>query len=273
MAGVALVLVLTGMIPLATAWRANRGSSLRHALAWGGAAWAGWAVALATTALQAEGESPAACYLALCLTGCAAVAVLGARRPGVGPWHFVVLGLLVVLLLPLAEGALPGKGFQLGTVRAVFLAGALAVGVVNYLPTRLGGAAALVGLACAVALGVVMGPTDGLRCLPLAGLLLAAAPWGAWAMSRPTRDLAGVDGIWLGFRDRFGLAWGLRVREQFNRAAANAGWPVELGWGGLHATGGAPPDPATRAAMTAALRGLTQRFGQVGKCASALPSA
>jgi hypothetical protein len=46
-------------------------------------------------------------YLALCLTGCVGVAVLGARRPGVGAWDFVLLGLLAVLLL-VAGGAVAG---------------------------------------------------------------------------------------------------------------------------------------------------------------------
>ena len=62
-------------------------------------------------------------YTALCLTGCAGVAVLGARRPGVAAWHFVPLGLLAVLLMPLAEG---WGHLQLSPVRAGFLGATLA---------------------------------------------------------------------------------------------------------------------------------------------------
>jgi hypothetical protein len=39
--------------------------------------------------------------------------------------------------------------------------------------------------------------------------------------------------MWLDFRDRWGLVWGQRVREQFNHAAENAGWPIQLRWLGL----------------------------------------
>ena len=67
----------------------------------------------------------AAGYVALALTGCVAVAVLGARRPGAAAWNLVVGGLLVVLLLPLAEGALIGTPIHLGTFRTTFLAAVL----------------------------------------------------------------------------------------------------------------------------------------------------
>ena len=56
-------------------------------------------------------------YTALSLTGCAGVAVLGARRPGVGPWNFVLLGLLAVMLLPLAEGLLSRGALHLAGPR------------------------------------------------------------------------------------------------------------------------------------------------------------
>ena len=53
---------------------------------WAGGAWAAW---VATT----WAPGPLATYLALCLSACAGVAVLGARRPGVTAWNFVVAGL------------------------------------------------------------------------------------------------------------------------------------------------------------------------------------
>src|SRR4051794_20710903 len=49
------LLFVTGLYPLGCAWRANRRSSLRHALVWGMAAWLGWGLALA-----AEDWGPAA---------------------------------------------------------------------------------------------------------------------------------------------------------------------------------------------------------------------
>ena len=50
------------------------------------------------------------------------MAVLGARRPGVTAWNFVVAGLLAVLLRPLFEGL--GE-LRLGPAHLLFLGGAL----------------------------------------------------------------------------------------------------------------------------------------------------
>src|ERR1700722_6906550 len=92
------LVMLTGFYPLARAALANRTTTLRPALAWTAAALAAW------TAVTFDPDSLALPYLALCLSGCAGVAVLGARRPGAGAWNFVVGGLLAVFLLPVASG-------------------------------------------------------------------------------------------------------------------------------------------------------------------------
>src|SRR5262249_14364415 len=128
--------LLTGFYPLARALAANRSTTLRPTLAWAAATQA----ALAAAALDPASRTLS--YLALCLGGCAGVAVLGARRPGVGAWNFVLGGLLAVLLLPVATG--------LGTPRLepahlIFLGATLTVGLLNYLPTRIGVAAVLAG--------------------------------------------------------------------------------------------------------------------------------
>jgi hypothetical protein len=264
MAVLAWVILVTGAYPLWRAWRANRRTTLRHTLAWALAAWAAWVVALlADWRGQAPGP-PAVRYFALCLTACAVIGVLGARRPGVGPWNFVLVGLLAVLLLPLAEG--------LGTLhltwpRILFLAGALAVGVLNYLPTRLGPVALLFGAGWGLELAGVL-PAEGVpeavrRVLPVGGLLLALGPWAAYVqMGWRPRPAAEFDRLWLGFRDRFGVMWAQRLTEQFNRAAANAGWPVCLRWPGLRLTPGAAlPAPAVQEEIVATLRALLKRFG------------
>src|SRR5437868_1505128 len=90
----AFILHLSGAAPLWAAARANRGTSLAYAVGWAWLAWMAWGLALFA-------GGPAAGHLALGLTGCAGVAVLGARRPGAGAWNFVVVGLLAVVLLPL----------------------------------------------------------------------------------------------------------------------------------------------------------------------------
>src|SRR5262249_9986665 len=134
------------------------------------------------------------------------------------------------------------------------------VGLLNYLPTRLGPAAALLGAACLVEVVRLM---RGEETEPLAAVglwLLGAAPWAAllscwWAAPPPSP----VDRTWRAFRARFGLVWGLRQREQFNRAAVHAGWPLTLSWTGLrHAGEGTPP---AQDQALATLRAVLRRFG------------
>src|SRR5688572_7693858 len=98
---VAVTLTLAGLVPFWIAWRANRATSLAPAVGWAALAWLGWGGALAFGRWQTGFVEER--YVALCLTGAAGVAVLGARRPYAGAWNFVVLGLIGVLLLPLAE--------------------------------------------------------------------------------------------------------------------------------------------------------------------------
>jgi hypothetical protein len=246
-------LLLTDIWPLAVAWRSGRDTALRHALLWTMAAWAGW-VACAAWGVPGGGAGDVGTYAALCLTGCAGVAVLGARRPGVAAWNFVVAGLLAVLLRPVWEGL--GE-LHLREAHLVFLIATLAVPLLNYLPTRLGLAALALGLACGIETARLAGAAlpGG---VPEAGhLLLAVSPWLAWAgVQLGRRGDSEFDRLWLAYRDRFGLVWGQRMREQFNRAAANAGWPVSLAWGGLRASN-SPPPPAL---LIQTLRAVLKRF-------------
>lgn len=258
------LILLTGAYPLWRAWRASAGTTLRPALLWTVAAWLAWAAELASAARLPADDPLTSRYFALCLTACALVAVLGARRPIAGPWNFVLLGLLAVLLLPLAEG--------LGTLRLswpswLFLAGTLAVGLLNYLPTGQAPAVLVLAGGCAVALANVL-PVEGVaepwrRLLPVGRLLLALAPWVAFGVTiRRSAARSEFDALWRGFRDRFGLVWSQRLREQFNRAAEHAGWPVVLRWGGLRLRPGTElPAPEVQAEMVATLRAMLKRFG------------
>ncbi len=254
---VGFILLVLGLIPLGLCWRANCHTTLVHALNWGVTAWLGWGAAV-IQGPRMELEADVAGYLALCLTGCAGVAVLGARRPQAGVWNLVVLGLLTVLVLPLAENLLVGPR-PLGSLRLVFLGAILMVTVINYLPTRLGWAAFLLGIG-------VLG-----ELLALAGL---AGAWGRWCVMAAVwvgwwswlraddRPGSAFNRLWLDFRDRYGLFWAQRMREYFNQAASNAGWPVRLYWQGLVLPKGAtPPEPAVLENMVATLRSLLQRFG------------
>lgn len=253
---VGLILLGLGLVPLTLGWRANCHMTLVHALSWGLIAWLSWGV----TVVQGPwvgGDFDVPSYLALCLTGCAGMAVMGARRPHAGLWNFVVLGLLTVLVLPLAETLLVGQR-PLGIMRLVFLGAILVVGVINYLPTRAGWAALLLGIG---GLGEL---------LALAGLAGSWGRWcvlaslwiGWWSWLGTDRPVSAFNRLWLDFRDRYGLFWAQRMREYFNQAASNAGWPVRLYWQGLLLPKGAtPPEPAVLEAMVTTLRSLLQRFG------------
>jgi hypothetical protein len=266
MTALALLVWLTGLVPFVPALRVNRRTTLLPALAWALAAWVAWGAVLLSGWQWPAAEPVALRYFALCLTACATVAVLGARRPGVGPWNWVVLGLLAVLLLPLAEGL---DALHLTWPRVVFLAGTLAVGALNYLPTRLGPAALWLALCCGLELWGVLespGAGPGRRVLPAGEFALALTPWVAYAASRARPGgLSEFDRRWLDFRDRFGLVWAQRVREQFNRSAAHARWPVVLRWSGLRLTPGADlPGPAVQEEIVATLKALLKRFGPEG---------
>lgn len=259
-------LFLAGSVPLARAWKANRGTTLRHALAWSWLAWLAWAGTAAADLLTSPEIADICRYVALSFIACAGVAVLGARRPGVVAWNFVVAGLLAVMLLPLAEGLVTGGPLHLAGPRLVFLAGTLAVIALNYLPTRLGPAAVCLALGCTLQVLLLAGP-DGLseqlrRSASAVSLPLLAVPWLAWhGLSRQPPALSVFDAVWLNFRDRFGVLWSQRMREQFNRSAANAGWPVTLHWNGLRLNPLASlPEPERQEEMAAVLSALLKRF-------------
>src|SRR5262249_53320541 len=242
------LLIAAAGVPLFRAGRANRTTALAHALGWAVAAWCAWIAATFTGTAMGQ-------YVALVLTACGGVAGLGARRPGVGAWDGVVAGLLAVLLLPLAQGALTGSE-PIDAIRKLFLAVALGVGVMNYVPTRLGLGAAVFLIAADWAV-LQPGPPE-----PLVALLIGWSPWLAWLgfVIWPSEGWEG-DCLWRDFRDRFGVVWAQRLREQFNAAAANAKLPVTLGWSGLRRGDGQPLSDSDRSASLELLKALMTRFG------------
>jgi hypothetical protein len=256
------VILLSGAYPLLRAIQANRPTTLRPALWWAAAAWLAWNfVVLAAIGSPVTAHELVGRYVALSLTGCAGVAVLGARRPGVAAWNFVVLGLLAVLLLPLAEQVVVGPR-PLDWLRLVFVAGTLSVLVLNYLPTRLGLAAVLLAAGCGHELFLSMHPGEMAPAIPWGWLALALVPWVALASWRwSPGQFSELALLWRDFRDRFGLMWAQRVRDQFNRAAHHAGWPVVLGWRDLRPRDAeALLDAATTAEILKTLQALLKRF-------------
>src|SRR5262249_48316353 len=236
-----------------------------RALGWALGPWLGWVPGWLREIVGPLRHATTLGSLAVCLAVAAPVAVFGARRPGVAAWNLVVLGLLAVLLLPVAEGL--GRP-RLSWPHAVFLSGTLLIAILNYLPTRLAPAALLLGAGGALEIPRLFAAAAGLDSFRQAAavgapLALALSPWLAYAQFR-RRVLPPVefDRLWLGFRDRFGVVWSQRLREQFNRAAANAGWPVVLRWQGLRLRPGSPiPEAEVQAEIVATLRSMLKRFG------------
>jgi hypothetical protein len=253
------LLFLSGAYPLWRALQANRHWTLRQTCWWAATAWFGWGV-LVLVGPDTDVKGPR--FVALCLTSCAGVGVLGARRPGVMAWNAVLVGLLAVLLLPLAERLVLGDQ-PLNQLRLVFVAGTLLVLAVNYLPTWLAPAAVLLAVGCAVEIYLLEQPKEMTPAISPGWPAIALTPWVALACWR-LRQMPGseFDRLWRDFRDRFGLVWGLRVREQFNRAAAHAGWPVSLSWRGLRVNPGvAPLAENTQDELLVTLKALLRRFG------------
>jgi hypothetical protein len=254
--------IVAGLMPLLLAWRAQRATSLAHALLWACVAWLSWALALLLDDADRPAMAPAR-YCALCLTGCAGIAVLGARRPHVFAWNFVALGLFAVMVLPLVETLFIGT-HPVDPLRIFFMSATIAVGILNYLPTRLAPAALLLAIACAGEIVLLYAPErmPGEAAGMIVDALLAATPWIGWScVPRSRTGSSEVDRIWLEFRDAWGLFWGQRVRDQFNQAAANAGWQRTLTWRGVRATGAGDVDEQ---ALASTLRAILQRFLPAG---------
>ncbi len=94
---------------------------------------------------------------------------------------------------------------------------------------------------------------------------LAAVPWTivlCRTLWQP-RNGSEFDRRWIAFRERFGVVWGQRLREQFNQSAKNANWKVVLTWQGMRTLpSAAQPNREELAAMLQTLTALMKRFGE-----------
>jgi len=265
----ALILCLSSACPLLAAWKANRHTSLRHALGWLWLAWGTWCAAIAIELLPAWwGSLYSAHYVALSMTACAGIAVFGARQPGAAAWNFVVAGLLLINLLPLAEAALAGSNPQLSTLRAVWISALIAASTVNYVFTGFAIAALPALLSCGGVLAwLFTGPNRDwwLDLNPVrhaCELGVGAVPWLALLEEKWRRKpVSEFDTQWRRFRDRYGFVWAELVRQQFNRSAHHNGWPVLLHWGGRRDLTEMRGAQALDQEMLATLDALLKRFG------------
>lgn len=265
--------------PLFRAWRRADGTALRPAVIWAavsialGVAAEGFALGepLATGRPAAGHLAYLACLAALSAT----ISVLNARTPGGGAWAVLMVLMVVVFLIPWLEGPGLGHGpdrlarLRLDSPWTIFYGLLVVAGVTNYLPTRYGPAAALVGLGFLLE---YLGLTRWVTSPSGRAVLWAAVPWSfaaavATADLRARRERPGAcraEAVWFWFRDHWGAVWGLRLLERFNRSAEAQDWPVRLAWHGLvpapGAAAGGGPVPPTPPEAAVVLEGLLRRF-------------
>ena len=139
-------------------------------------------------------------------------------------------------------------------------------------------AAILLTTACTLEILVLVDPgifANGLNLtMAVSRWFLALTPWLAYGQLRRTRTPSDLDRLWLDFRDRFGFVWGQRLREQFNRSAAHAGWPIYLGWQGFRTPSGAAfSEGEISEEIRATLRALMKRFGPETETGPTSPAA
>jgi hypothetical protein len=272
-----LALALLGMVrPWLIAWKAAQGTALRGALAWAALAIGLGLLAQVQGCMElSESGRPMTgrlTYVMVLTVLAGLVSVLGARRPGGGAWAILMLLLVVVLLIPWLEvgGRLRPHGlagFQFDSPWTLFYGLLVLAGVTNYLPTRYGPAAAVLGgglvleylgltrpdWAAATRAAIWLGVAWSLA---LAGWLAAGS-----GESKPAAR-SDLERSWLWFRDHWGVVWALRIQERFNRSADLAQWPIRLTWFGVTrvSSSGVEASEELFASALATLRGLIRRF-------------
>jgi hypothetical protein len=265
--------------PWQFAWNRARGTALRPPLIWVAMSMALSALAQAVAFFEPlEGGRPGAghlTYLAVLALLAALISVLNARRPGGRVWAGLMVVLVLVFLIPWLEGQTRLRRAQgltelhLDAPWTIFYALLVAVGVTNYLPTRFGIAACVLGL---VFLLEYLGLTRPEWPAQSRAVLWS---WIAWtfalslSIARSSADRApaargSCERLWFWFRDHWGVVWALRVQERFNRSADLARWPIRLTWFGLGPAAPLQPEapPPEPAQVEATLRGLIRRFAQ-----------
>ncbi|MBA4104744.1 MAG: hypothetical protein C0485_03220 [Pirellula sp.] len=212
-------------------------------------------------------------YSAAVGTFCPLTAVLGAKRPQDRGWQWVVASLWLVLLVPVAQAIASPGGTQLELFGAWrwLLWGFIAMGLLNYLPTRFALSALLVAAGQIILLGAPTGIAQELspttRIAAALTLFLAACGLATLRRFRAPPSTLPQTTRWLAFRDAWGVFWALRILQRVNQTAELSGWPVRLQWNGLVSTDepAAPTTlaPQVEAVVNQSLDTLLRRFERV----------
>jgi hypothetical protein len=250
---------------LRTAGRWALGGALLWSFAWG----ARWALLPG-----GGGWQDALWYLSAVVALCPAIAVLGARRPGIRVWTWFVLWPLVAVLSWPAAAALwtspEAPALRVPLPLLIGFAVVLAMGAGNYLPTRYALSAVLLAVAECLVVAPVSEtappldlPPETLRLWGTAALALAVL-WGERQSRRPTLAPSPLDRVWFDFRDAFGIVWARRLCDQINQRAEAEQWLWRLTDDGFVPFPPRPPHqprlPPDDPRLEHALRGRLQRF-------------
>lgn len=282
-----IVVLVLAIAAVVRGWRAARGTALRGAVAWAGGALMLAAVGqgVATGLLDEFLGATAGhwTYLAVLAALAALISVLNARSPGEGAWALLMALLVLVFLIPWLESAGPRGGAR-GTARlglempwSIFYGLLVGAGLTNYLPTRYGPAALVLGLGFTleyVGLTRTTDPQTRLLLWTSVALSMAASINLADALgARPRRHSTRLEALWYWFRDHWGVVWALRVQERFNRTAEKQRWSFRLSWHGLIETGPRRDPDTPLEAAEATLVSLLRRFADPARLEQAAANA
>jgi hypothetical protein len=173
------------------------------------------------------------------MTLCPLIAVLGAKRPQDRGWQWVVGTLWLVLIWPAAQTlANPaGPEFEIFLPWKIFIVALIAMGLLNYLPTRHWLASLFVAGGQILLFSKFLGIEQLQAWLTLATFCFCVASLLILIRHKshaPTEAIPPLQTArWLGFRDAYGAFWALRIMQRVNETAALRNWPVELTWAGF----------------------------------------
>lgn len=241
--GAAILLVLG----LCLGFRRLSGTTLRAPCLWALLSTAAVAWVSTSSKLDAGIGLSALQFAAAASTLCPLMAILGAKRPQNRGWQWVVLTLWIVVVWPAAQAVLipTGVRIELFVVWKLFLLGLIVVGLLNYLPTRNGLAAALVATGQLVLLDDYLWNWElvrpswthavGLACFLGAAIVVSVRcrKKMSKAVLNKSPSLSEFDRRWLDFRDAFGTLWALRILARINQTAELREWPMQLDWSGF----------------------------------------
>ncbi len=242
-----------------------------------------WLAAMAETTLPRAAEPLR--YVAVTLTFCPLIALMGAKRPQDRAWHFIVFSLWVVLALPALHVGLlrPGQPMSMPPALAYFMLGMIVMGLLNRLMTRVW----LCGLLFAAGQFLLMPAgfplssfvprlDQAYRISAGFGLLSVSTVPMWWVVRRGRPSAEPLDRLWLEFRDLFGVFWALRLAERVNAASALTNSDLVLRWSGFQTAAGGKIKTSLSAdairVRRQGLQNLLRRFVSRDWIAERLPS-